>query len=238
MAGKHHRLTNHQVGNHRGVRVTVVAGLLGLAGVTCIGVAVRQPTHAPEPPLSIVAARDSPIAASPDRPVHSTAPRPVAPVLPASDPVRISIPAIGVQSALQLLGQTAKGTIQTPPPGPHYDEAGWYRYSPAPGSIGPAIIAGHVDSARNGRSVFYRLGSMRPHDTVLITRADGSVAVFAVDEVRRYAKTRFPTALVYGNTNRPALRLITCGGAFDHNSRSYLDNIVVFASLAPASTAA
>ena len=65
---------------------------------------------------------------------------------------------------------------------------------------------------------------------MLITRTDASVAVFAVDDVRRYPKSSFPTQLVYGDTDHAALRLITCGGAIG-DSGHYLDNIVVLASL-------
>ena len=64
-----------------------------------------------------------------------------------------------------------------------------------------------------------------------VTRRDGTVAIFEVTGVRRYPKTAFPTKLVYGNTKDAALRLITCGGAFDSSTGHYVDNIVVFASL-------
>jgi hypothetical protein len=37
-------------------------------------------------------------------------------------------------------------------------------------------------------------------------------------------------ALVYGNTDHAALRLITCGGPFD-SAGHYRDNVVVLASL-------
>ncbi|MBU1865339.1 MAG: sortase, partial [Actinobacteria bacterium] len=115
--------------------------------------------------------------------------------------------------------------------GPHYDEAAWFKYSPAPGSVGAAVILGHVDSATGGRSVFFNLGVLRPGDEILVTRADGSVAVFTVDGVRRYPKDEFPSLTVYGDTTHPALRLITCGGEFDRADGHYRDNIVVFASL-------
>jgi hypothetical protein len=65
-----------------------------------------------------------------------------------------------------------------------------------------------------------------------VTLADGTTTTFRVDGVRRYPKSHFPTALVYGPTDFAALRLITCGGAFDYSTRQYLDNTVVFASLA------
>lgn len=149
----------------------------------------------------------------------------------ASVPVRITIPAIGVRSRVQALGQSASGAMEVPQPGPQYDDAGWYRYSPTPGSLGPAVVVGHVDSAAGGPSVFARLGSLKPRDTVSVTRADGSVAVFAIEAVRRYTKASFPTQLVYGNTEQAALRLVTCGGPFERASGHYRDNIVVLASL-------
>jgi hypothetical protein len=152
-------------------------------------------------------------------------------VLAASPPLAIDVPAIGVHSNLQYLGVTDENTPEVPAPGPHYDEAAWFKYSPAPGSVGAAVILGHVDSATGGRSVFFNLGLLRPGDEVLVTRSDGSVAVFTVDGVRRYPKDEFPSLTVYGGTAHPALRLITCGGEFDRADGHYRDNIVVFASL-------
>ena len=70
-----------------------------------------------------------------------------------------------------------------------------------------------------------------PGDTVDIIRADHRVAVFAVYRVAEYQKNAFPTMTVYGGTPGPELRLITCGGAFDRSTGSYLDNIVVYARL-------
>jgi hypothetical protein len=79
--------------------------------------------------------------------------------------------------------------------------------------------------------VFFKLGALKPGDTVSVTRADHSVAVFSVIAVAEYPKNQFPTLTVYGNTNNAALRLITCGGKFDLSSHNYEDNIVAFASL-------
>lgn len=69
-----------------------------------------------------------------------------------------------------------------------------------------------------------------PVDEISVGRADGSVVVFTVDGMRRYPKDEFPSLVVYGDTDYPALRLITCGGAFDQSTGHYEDNIVVFAS--------
>lgn len=74
--------------------------------------------------------------------------------------------------------------------------AGWFTHSPTPGQVGPAVIAGHVDSWETGPAVFYRLGSLTHGDAVMITRADGSRATFVVDAVREYRKDHFPTVPV------------------------------------------
>ena len=66
--------------------------------------------------------------------------------------------------------------------------------------------------------MFFRLGALRPGDTVDVTRADHTVAVFRVDRVVSYPKDHFPTLEVYGNTDHAALRLITCGGKFDFST--------------------
>ena len=238
-------------GNHRGLTARVVTGVFALSGMGLIGYAATHQEHAPQPPLS-AAGPTATASQMPTSPSLSPTPTPtpartsksgsssalkvVGPVMKASKPVSLAIPAIGVRSPLTLhLGQTAQRTIEVPAPGPHYDEAGWYKYSPTPGALGPAVIVGHVDSAANGPSVFYKLGGLSPGDKVRITRADGSVAVFAVDNVRAFEKSAFPTKLVYGNTDHAALRLITCGGAFDRDTGSYEENIVVLASLVSSS---
>jgi len=168
----------------------------------------------------------SPSAAAP---APSTAPANPAPL--AALPVSVAIPAIDVQSDLITVGLNPDGTLEVPQPGPDYDKAAWYDGSPRPGEIGPSVIEGHVDSAANGPSVFYDLGRLSVGDEVSVTREDGTVVTFAVDEVRSVPKDGFPTLDVYGNTDGAELRLITCGGPFDSTAGHYRDNTVVFASL-------
>jgi len=152
--------------------------------------------------------------------------------MPVSEPLALSVPAIGVDSPLVQLGRNADGTVEVPSLDDPDARPGWFRDSPTPGALGPAIILGHVDSRRYGPGVFYRLGDLRPGDGVTVTRADGTVATFTVDAVRQVAKTDFPTLEVYGNLDHAGLRLITCGGEFDPDARSYESNVIVFASLA------
>jgi sortase (surface protein transpeptidase) len=80
-------------------------------------------------------------------------------------------------------------------------------------------------------AVFYRLGSLRRGDRVAVTRKDGSTAVFIVNRVARFSKSRFPAGEVYGPIDHAGLRLITCGGTYDWKRHTYVDNVVVFARL-------
>jgi sortase (surface protein transpeptidase) len=109
-------------------------------------------------------------------------------------------------------------------------DAGWFSPGPAPGALGPAVIAGHV-TWNGAPAVFHRLGNMRRGDQVIVTRKDGKTAVFTVTRVARFSKSRFPTRAVYGPIDHAGLRLITCGGTYDAARHSYLDNVVVFAKL-------
>ena len=142
-------------------------------------------------------------------------------------PVRVRIPAIGVDSSLQTLGLTKSGELQTPS---RWQQAGWYGDGVRPGDIGPAVIAGHIDSV-SGPAVFYRLRELRPGDRVYVSRADGSTVTFSVSTIAEYPKSRFPTEAVYGPTSEPVLRLVTCTGVFDARHHNYLDNLVVTAVL-------
>ncbi len=193
-------------------------------------------TSTPEPTTSTPTTTATPTTTSSAPPPPSTAAAP-GDVMPEAEPVAISIPAIGAGSDLLHLGLNGDGTMATPPIDEKVSHAGWFDQSPEPGTLGPAIIVGHIDSARYGPAVFYDLGKLVPGDTIEVTRSDGTVAIFAVDGVREYAKNEFPTLQVYGNLDHAGLRLITCGGVFNDDTGHYESNIVVFASLAASRAA-
>lgn len=139
-------------------------------------------------------------------------------------PGRLRVPAIGVDSALERLRIDAAGAL-TPPK--DFAKAGWYVDGTPPGDVGPAVVAGHVDS-RDGPAVFFRLRELQAGDTIEVIRG-GRTVRFTVTGTAWYPKSAFPTAKVYGPTPDRQLRLITCGGVFDRSSRSYKDNLVVSA---------
>jgi LPXTG-site transpeptidase (sortase) family protein len=151
-----------------------------------------------------------------------------------SVPARLEVPAIGVDTSVMALGLAGDGTVQVPPIAAH-SPAGWYDGSPTPGQLGPSVILGHVTVGRYGDGVFLHLDRLRPGDAVSVTRKDGSTARFRVDRVQTVAKSHFPTSAVYGNVDRPELRLITCGGTRLTGGGGYADNVIVYASLVSGS---
>jgi LPXTG-site transpeptidase (sortase) family protein len=152
-----------------------------------------------------------------------------APAAPGrSVPARLRIPGIGVDTPVMRLGLAQDGSVQVPPITAH-DQAGWYQNSPTPGQTGPSVILGHVTTGAYGDGVFRRLDRLRRGDEITVRLENGTSAEFTVTSVRTVAKADFPTKAVYGDVDRPELRLITCGGP--RTGDGYLDNVIVFAAL-------
>jgi len=185
--------------------VTVVAGSQA-AAVIGLGIPVAATAAADPPP--------------PTDGVHS-----VRSYDAVAEPVRLHIPAAGVDTPLVRLHRAADGSVQVPT---DFGVAGWYADGPRPGQAGPAVILGHVDS-RRGPGVFYPLAGVAPGTEVHVDRADGGTATFRVTGVQTVAKDGFPTEQVYAPTLQSSLRLVTCGGPFDRAAGSYRDNVIVSA---------
>jgi sortase (surface protein transpeptidase) len=151
------------------------------------------------------------------------------PALPATtaapDPSseHLTIKSIGVDTDLVPLGLTASGEHEVPPPDKS-EVAGWFEPGPEPGQVGPAIILGHINGGGHD-GVFAKLSTLKVGDEIQASRT-----TFKVYKVQHAPKNDFPKQAVYGETSKPELRLITCGGEFDHGTGHYKDNWVVFAA--------
>jgi hypothetical protein len=167
---------------------------------------------------------------------------PAAPTVPRVAPERIdvSVRNIEMHSTLIPLGLNPDQSLAVPDV-KHPQQASYYCIpDPAkicssgvvPGQVGPAVIIGHVDGAKQ-QGIFYYLHKMQVGDTITITLKNGTVLTFQVYRVRQDSKVNFPTQVVYQPTSIPEIRLITCTGAWVGGNVGYGDNLIVFASLVP-----
>jgi LPXTG-site transpeptidase (sortase) family protein len=145
-------------------------------------------------------------------------------------PTRVRVPKIEADSSLLAVAVDSAGQIAVPTASKPM-QAAWYRVSPVPGAVGPAIILGHVDGDQQ-EGIFAKLGQVAKGDEIIVDRSDGQVLKFVVSRTEQIPKETFPKDAVYGQTDKPELRLITCGGVFDHAVHSYKDNVIVYANLA------
>jgi sortase (surface protein transpeptidase) len=210
------------------VAALLLVGILAAGGSGLLVAAFTTEPPRPPQPVAGAAPRDlyGPPPAEPERDESATDQVAMEP----SVPVRIRIRAIGVDAKLISLGVDHDGEVEVPALSRAMD-AGWYKYGPTPGELGNAVIIGHVDSRKIGPAVFFKLGKLKPGNTIEVVRKDRSVATFRVDGVDSFPKDEFPAGLVYGASEQANLRVVTCGGRFDKKARNYLDNVIVFATL-------
>lgn len=147
---------------------------------------------------------------------------------PSDRPVRVKVPDLGIDAPVILLGLDQDQALEVPG---NATDTGWWTGGSVPGTVGPAVLAGHVNY-KGQAGVFQEIGRMEPGDRVEVTLDDGTATAFVVDRVEQHAKDAFPTDAVYGPTPGSELRLVTCGGDFDESSGHYDDNIVVYARAA------
>lgn len=206
----------------RGRVLLVCAVACSVAGITTLGVlsTAGEPAEVGKTARMPVRVRGPQTAKA--TPTVSRSPR--GPVLDRAVPIGLRIRALGVRTQVRQLGLKPNGTVETPPEN-RARTAGWYKYSPTPGEVGPSVLLGHADSGPLGRGVFAKLGKLAKGDHIDILRADGSVAVFSVDRVGRYPMDRFPVRQVYRDIDYAGIRLITCEVPADAT------NVIVFASL-------
>jgi sortase (surface protein transpeptidase) len=196
----------------------LVATVLLLVGAGTISLGFRGSDHALPAPAPSAAAKRAAVKTPPMVEALFTA---------RSVPVSLHIPAIGLSVPLSTLGVNADGSVQVPD---NIVQPGWFRLGPTPGQLGSAVILGHVDNY-TGPGVFFELRTLAAGDRVDVTLTDGAIVQFAVNSVAMYSKPNFPADRVYASHGSSALQLVTCGGTFDHQTGSYLSNVVVYSSL-------
>jgi sortase (surface protein transpeptidase) len=173
-----------------------------------------------------VAAPDGTKAAAEPRPVTRSARIADLDQAPTAIPERLRIPQLDVAAAIVTVGVDNDGEMTVPE---DVGDVGWYRHGPAPGEPGAAVIAGHVDSREQGRGAFFDLRRLDVGARVEVTDSAGDVQRFDVVARRTYDKATLPADTLFSRSGPSQLVLVTCGGTFDSDERSYRDNVVIYA---------
>jgi len=215
------------------VRPAVVTTVLGLT------LAVAAPTTwaltRPEATAGapVEQALGTPSAPTPaPSPAPDAAPQVVArPAVPAAPeqgpaPVRLVVPARGVDAVVDPVGVGPDGQMALPD---DVDRVGWYRFGPAPGDDGSAVLAGHVDDAEQGLGALAPVRDAAVGDDVVVTDAAGTESRWRVVSRELLQKQALPLDRLFAREGPPRLTLITCGGPFLAEFGSYRDNVVVVA---------
>jgi LPXTG-site transpeptidase (sortase) family protein len=199
---------------HR-VKIIAIGMAVVAAGFIFATTAVRSMWYAPEPqaPASTTAALT---AAS-------------KPVSPGDGPARLIIPSLAINAGVQYLGINAKGNMMAPS---NFTDVGWYKFGPAPGQDGSAVIDGHVDNGLGLAGVFKYLDNISVGDDIYVQTKKGTKLHFVVSDVESYPYTDAPSATIFSRKGNPTLTLITCEGVWVRGGDTYDHRLVIFSTLA------
>ena len=143
-------------------------------------------------------------------------------------PVRLIIPRLGINAAVEKVGLTADGAMGVPT---SRETVAWFNLGPRPGNNGSAVIDGH-SGYKNGTAVFDDLPSLRKGDLLFIKDAKGKVVEFIVRRTRTYGRDA-KASVVFDRKNGRHLNLVTCTGTWDASAGTHAQRLVVFADALP-----
>lgn len=145
-------------------------------------------------------------------------------------PVRLRIPSIGVDAAIEAVGEDVLGRMDTPTDAA---DVAWYEPGVRPGDAGNAVIAGHLDDIHGDPAAFWRIGQLTAGDAIIVVNSDDSEVHFVVVEAVAYPYTDAPIQRIFGFDVRQNLNFITCTGSWDRGAHTYRQRLVVYARRVP-----
>ena len=147
---------------------------------------------------------------------------------PALVPQRIRVDSLGIDMAIESVGLAADGAMELPK---DPALAAWYRFGPSPASAaGATVVAAHVDSLVYDIGPFAQLASASAGTEIVVTTDDGQDRRYAVESVQTVTKQDVPWAAIFDRNGPNRLTLVTCGGEFDYDAKTYLSNVIVSAN--------
>ena len=157
------------------------------------------------------------------------APEDDAPVAPPAQvyagvpPVKLTIPALGVEATVEPVGQDEDGAMAIPT---DPDDVAWYAGSPGMGVPGNVVLAAHINWELRPRP-FGQLHKLEPGDAVQVIDAEGRGFEYVVEASHWVRAEGAPVGEIFAPSQEPILTLITCGGEYNVARREYLDRLIV-----------
>ena len=180
------------------------------------------------------------------RPPAPTGPRPAGVTEPgAVSEIRgtgaaLVIPALQVRAPVVATG-AVDGSMTIPA---DVHTVGWYdgadtsggrttsAPTPWPGQAGVSLLAGHINWVGQGQGALYYIGQLAVGDPIEVIGSNREATYWRVSQPAiTISKANLPADL-FVNTGPAKLALVTCGGPFDAATGHYLDNVIVWATLA------
>ena len=145
--------------------------------------------------------------------------------IPQGLPIRLKIPTIGVNTAIEDALITPDGRMDVSAGSVN---VAWFSLGPHPGKVGSAVIGGHFGITNGVPFVFYNLDKLKIDDKVYIENDNGDTLAFQVREIRSYDRDADATDVFTSSDGLAHLNLITCEGVWNRVNDTYPDRLVVF----------
>lgn len=151
--------------------------------------------------------------------------------IPQGLPVRLKIPVIGVDSAIEDALITPDGRMDVPVGSVN---VAWFSLGPHPGQVGSAVIGGHFGINNGIPFVFYNLDKLKGGDKVYIVNDKGDTLAFVVRSIKSFDRNADATTVFTSQDGLAHLNLITCEGTWNQINGSYPSRLVIFTDAIPA----
>lgn len=138
-------------------------------------------------------------------------------------PVKLTIPALGVEAGVEPVGEAEDGAMATPT---HPDDVAWWQLGPGMGVPGNVVFAAHVNWDNRLRP-FGLLHQLQEGDAIQVIDEQGRGFEYVVESSEWVRAEGAPLAEIFAQPDFPLVTLITCGGEYVAARREYLDRLIV-----------
>jgi len=144
---------------------------------------------------------------------------------PQGLPVRLKIPSISVDSAIEDALITPDGRMDV---SANSVNVAWFALGPHPGETGSAVIGGHFGIKDGIPFVFYKLDELKKGNTIYVVDDRGETTAFIVQSIGLFDRNADATEVFTSNDGLSHLNLVTCEGVWNKVDTTYPERRVVF----------